>query len=144
MPTIISTSFFQRTALQPGPSQTVPTHDGFLLTMQNSTVLFTEPHEVPGAQSSILAQSFSLEALLATVFTISAILSSLVNEKVVRLHSVSSHFSVEVIYDCGAWCISALKTSKACCYDFLTYYKITRGVILLNAEVPSGCITNTI
>lgn len=112
--------------------------------MQNSIVLFTEPHEVPDAQSSILARLFSLEALLATLVTMLAILSSLVNEKVVRVYSVSSQFSVEVIYDCGAWCISALSTSKAGCYDFLTYYKITRGVIRLNAEVPLGCITNTI
>lgn len=44
MPTIICSSFFfQRTAIQPVPSQTVPMHDGFLLKMQNFIVARSKP-----------------------------------------------------------------------------------------------------
>lgn len=117
--------YFCRAALQPAPSQMVHMQEGSLVMMQNSTVLFfIEPHEVSAAQSSMLLWPLWLEALL---FTMTAVLPSLGLKKLVRVHSASSQFSVEVTYDCSAWCISSLQTLKPCFSDFLIYYKNNKG-----------------
>lgn len=54
------------------------------------------------------------------------------------MHSLSSQFDVEVIYHCSAYYISFLKNTQILPSDLLTYYKNTRGTILLHAKVPLG------